>query len=583
MTLPPGIGTDSPAAAPYPSPVIVGSRRLTGPNLYHSRPGAVLEVRLNHADTEIETWTRLTHDLLSRVGWQHEAIVTRVSPSGLGAGLFISAPLDGLMAATELNEQAWLATEAAIAGAPIDLRDVAARLRVQIQHDRQPRLSLLVAAARTHDLPITIDDEFLGVGSGAGSCVWRLNALPDPDTVPWSTLHNIPVCLVTGSNGKTTTTRLIAAMLHRQGHHAGWSCTDGVWVGEDRVVDGDYSGPAGARLVLRDPRVSAAALETARGGILRRGLAAHGARVAVVTSVAEDHLGDYGVEDLEALTQVKLVVERALLPNGHLVLNADDPRLLRAGRARSGFVSWFSLLGDSGDRQLVSPTSDLWMLDGTQLVHRTTRGSQPLCSATELPISLGGTLVYNVANALAASAAASALGVSLDAIRDVLGKFGSRETDNPGRLAVFSLNGARIIADFVHNPDGWNALARGFAPFDGRRIVVVGQAGDRDDAALDALARAVMQLRPSIVILKEMVGFLRGRTLGEISDILAVTFRQLGVSDDALVRTPDERTAVDHAIELMRPGDLVLLAIHDDFDAAVDRLVERGAVRALNR
>ena len=156
-------------------------------------------------------------------------------------------------------------------------------------------------------------------------------------------MHDIPVALVTGSNGKTTVVRLLAAMLEAAGRTVGITSTDGVYLGDTLLGEGDFSGPSGARLLLRRPEVEAAVLETARGGLLRRGLTVERAAVAVVTNVADDHLGEYGVQDVEALADVKLLVTRAVRGGGAAVLNADDPLLRARGAALDVPVVWFSL------------------------------------------------------------------------------------------------------------------------------------------------------------------------------------------------------------------------------------------------
>ena len=160
--------------------------------------------------------------------------------------------------------------------------------------------------------PYLLDDEELTIGAGAGHRSWPLADLPDAAAATWKDLRGIPMALVTGTNGKTTVVRLIAACLRRGRLPTGHSCTDGVFVDGQSIGSGDYSGPAGARRVLRDARVDAAVLETARGGILRRGLAVRAADVAVITSIAADHFGEYGIHDLAALAEVKLAVARAL-------------------------------------------------------------------------------------------------------------------------------------------------------------------------------------------------------------------------------------------------------------------------------
>ncbi len=173
------------------------------------------------------------------------------------------------------------------------------------------------------------------MGAGAGGRSFHAGALPDVAEVPWEELHDIPTAIVTGSNGKTTTVRLLAACARRHGWHAGYNCTDGVFLDDEVLATGDYSGPAGARMVLRERRTQAAILETARGGILRRGIAVSQANTAVVTNVSADHFGEYGIDDLEGLADVKLAVAAVVSDSGMLVLNADDAQL-RAARGRSG-------------------------------------------------------------------------------------------------------------------------------------------------------------------------------------------------------------------------------------------------------
>ncbi|MBV6520061.1 MAG: UDP-N-acetylmuramoyl-L-alanyl-D-glutamate--2,6-diaminopimelate ligase [Gemmatimonadaceae bacterium] len=552
-----------------------------GANLYSERPGAVLELDLpeDRASNQLEAWQVAIARLLERLGWTHESIVVRHRPGSRFASCFLSAPIDGLLAATEINEQAWLAAERELAADTPDYTDVVSRLRVFVQHDRRPALAAMVAAAHARGLSVTIDDDSLTVGAGTGSWTAPVARLPEPANVPWKSLHDVPLVLVTGSNGKTTTTRLLARMLCAAGHTVGWSCTDGVSVGNQIVADGDYAGPAGARRVLRDPRVTAAVLETARGGILRRGLAVERAQAAVVTNVADDHLGEYGIEDLRALGETKLVVAKAIPRTGRVILNADDATLSALADTVIAPVTWFSLEGETDTiSRSVAAGADACVLHGHHLIawHDGTR--HELARAADVPISLGGTMRFNLANALAASAAALALRVPIDRISHTLRTFGTDAFDNPGRSATLTLRGARLLVDFVHNPDGWNAIAPGLAGIAGRRLVVIGQAGDRDNRAIHALAIAAWRFAPDVLILKEMPAYLRGRAPGETTDLLAAEFIRLGASPNQLVRADDELAAIDHVTRIARPGDLVVLAVHDDFPAAMQRLQAAGAV-----
>lgn len=205
-------------------------------------------------------------------------------------------------------------------------------------------------------------------------------------------------------------------------------------------------------------------------------------------------------------------------------------------------------------------------------------GEIPLGMAPDMPMTLGGAAMYNIANLLAASAAALAMGVTPDQIRAVAHRFGERPEDNPGRLSLLRYRGARVVVDFVHNPDGWNAIWEALSPiFARRRLVVVGQAGDRDERALVDMAAAVWCEEPEVVILKEMPKYRRGRPAFETRERLAQAFLGEGARESTLRRADSEEEALQLALGEMREGDLVVLAVHDDYDKAMRLLRDAGA------
>jgi UDP-N-acetylmuramyl tripeptide synthase len=301
--------------------------------------------------------------------------------------LAFAAPCDQLFVATEVNEWAlcsalmerdparWGLLEKALHQAALEdaddrhsvippvLEESAAFARFErlAASEKRPHLQPLIAAATARDLPYVFDDTLLTLGTGTGGADFPLEGLPAVSDVPWDTLHDIPTAIVTGSNGKTTTVRLLAACSRAHGWRAAYSSTDGVFFDGDLVDAGDYSGPAGARMALRERRAQAAILETARGGILRRGIAVSQTQVALVANVSSDHFGEYGIYDLDELADVKLTVAAVIRPAGLLVLNADDP-LLRAKAAglaqrysRCPAIGWFALNAD--DKFLVEHRS----------------------------------------------------------------------------------------------------------------------------------------------------------------------------------------------------------------------------------
>ncbi|MCB2137668.1 MAG: hypothetical protein KDE08_17260, partial [Rhodobacteraceae bacterium] len=435
-----------------PSLVLDGCRRLLGPNLYGPSPGAVGDALIaGHVPRQVlHAWTGLARRMLAALGW-HEAEVRGRTFAG-GANLYVPAEVDQLFTAAYLIEAAWAITAHDLLGlAAMPVKPMEEQLRRIAAAEANPPLRDLVATAARKGIDRLLDDDAVTLGHGCGAVTWDSSALPDaPD---WTHIHDIPLALVTGTNGKTTTTRLIAAMGQAAGRVAGLSSTEFVRVGDEILDRGDYSGPAGARLLLRDPRLELAVLEVARGGILRRGLPVTRAQAAVVTNVAADHLGQYGIMTVAELAEVKLSVHRALMPGGLLILNADDPAVVRASTHLAVPIAWFSL---SPDTAQIAAARDQgaacgWFENG-RIVLSDGRNITDLIGVAEVPLTLGGAARYNIENALGAALAARALGLPDAPIRAALSRFRSDPTDNPGRANEFSVKGARVFVDFAHNP-----------------------------------------------------------------------------------------------------------------------------------
>ena len=566
---------------------VLDSRRLTGPNLLLEGPGATLEIALEGADPAraIAAWKAALAPLLAAVGWGEVQRVAR--PHAAGVSLAFSAPADTLYAATEVNEAAWRAAALALEGAPADsaaeARDaVVAELRAAIERERKPWFEALARESGARGVTLLVDDKRVSVGLGTGSRAW-----PEEETaevlgrIRWGEISDVPTTLVTGTNGKTTTVRLLGAIAKAAGLTAGVTSTDRVTVGDEVVATGDYSGPNGARTVLRDRRVQIAMLEVARGGILRRGLALPRVRVALVTNVANDHLGEFGIFDLESLADVKMVVARAVGPGGCVVLNADDPLLLERGRRLSVPVSWFTL--DPGHPVLSSHLGrggQACVLDDDHLMLASGDTWRGIADIAGVPIAFGGAARHNMANALAAIGVAAALGLPDDAIRAGLAGFDGDARTNPGRANLWRLGGVTAIVDFAHNPHGLEAVAHMMASMPARRRgVVIGQAGDRDDDAIRALAHAAWSIQPEHVFIKEMEVYRRGREPGAVSSVIESELLRSGARAPMLSRWPSELAAVRAALAWAREGDLLLLTTHaqrDEVIALLTQITESG-------
>ena len=541
---------------------LVDSRRLTGPSLVQDEAGAVIEVELPEdcAEELVDDWRRQAQRLLAAVGWGKER--TALRRYDRGASLAISAPIDGLYAACEINEAAW-ATAVASFGAEPPASHGLPQLQELVDAEANPALLSLAAAAAEHSLAFLCDDEIASVGLGSGSLAWPVDRLPAPDSVTWGQAHDVPVALVTGTNGKTTTVRMLAAIAAAAGIHCGNTSTDGVQIDGTTMLSGDYTGGEGARTLLRDTRVDLALIETARGGLLRRGLPLGRADVAYVSNVGTDHLGEYGVIDLDALAHVKLLVARAASPDGVLLLNADDPLLRRHAASAGVPVTWLTLDAEvppvgAATRSAVAYVQRngvLGRLQGGRFV--------ALLETIAAPATLGGAARHNVYNALAAAAIADSVGLSTSAIDAGLKEFRSDAEQNPGRGNYFEFGGLKAYADFAHNPEGLElVLQMGAAMPVKRRLVILGQAGDRDNFSIDRLAEVTWRTRPERIVLKQMPGYLRGRAEGEVVERLQQRLLELGTPSDRIEVAASEVEAVQSALRWGRPGDLLMLLLH---------------------
>ena len=536
------------------------ARRLTGPSLLWDKPGSILDIRCNEDETDriVESWQRHARRMLAAVGWGEESTCDwRLSG---GVSLAFSAPIDTLYAASAINEWAYACCESDLTGSEMpDFDSSVTELLDAIAAEANPPLLRLQQAAAAHGISFLWDDDHVSVGLGSGSETWPFRELPDPEALDWSRYHDIPAGLVTGTNGKTTTVRLATHIIRLAGKNVGLSSTDWISV-NDRVIErGDWSGPGGARTVLRQPEVEVAILETARGGLLRRGLGVNHADAALITNIAEDHLGDFGSQNLLELQNVKWIVSRAVERSGALILNADDKLLAEKSRQFTGRLVFFSLAATNPVVQRHTAAGGLAFVRADDALLRVEGDQRELiCASRDIPISLGGAASHNVANALAAAALTDRLGIALEHIR--AGLTSMSQDQNPGRCNVYSIDGFKVLVDFAHNPHAMQALfdmARALPAK--RRLLSFGQAGDRTDQQIRELARSAWSIGLDAVIVSELSTYARGRGPGEVFAIIRDELLQCGASDQQIRHFQEETESLDAALEWATDGDLVIM------------------------
>lgn len=388
----------------------------------------------------------------------------------------------------------------------------------------------------------------------------------------------IPVVAVTGTNGKTTTVRLIAHLLRQQGLRVGMTNTDGVYVNGRQTDSGDCSGPRSARNVLLHPDVDAAVFETARGGLLREGLAYDRCQVAVVTNVGSgDHLGLNYITTLEDLTVLKRVVVTNVAPGGMAVLNATDPEVVKMAAHCPGRITYF---GQDGNHPVITTHRALGQrvvfVDNDDVV--AAEGDMEVRIALKyIPLTHNGAVGFQVDNAMAAIGAVWALDLPWHVIRDGLQDFVSDMQAVPGRFNLFQYRGATLIADYGHNPDAIQALSDAVQRMPARqRVAVISGAGDRRDEDIREQTRILGQVFDEVVLYQDACQ--RGRSDGEVLQLLREGL-QGASKTQRISEIRGEFAAIDHALARLQPGDLCLLLI-DQVDESLAHIQAQVAVAA---
>lgn len=380
---------------------------------------------------------------------------------------------------------------------------------------------------------------------------------------PPGTPSRVPIAAVTGTNGKTTTSRMLAHIAKMAGYIPGLTTTDGVYIDGQRTVEGDMTGPVSARMVLADPQIDFAVLETARGGLLRAGMGVSEVDVGAVLNVQSDHLGMKGIDTLEQLSEVKrIVVEVA---KECAVLNADDPNVLRMGGYTDAKVICYVTMNPSHGlvREHIRAGGRACALEAGvngQMITLYDKGSHiPLLWTHLIPATLEGKALHNVQNAMFAAAMAYSLGIKLDAIRTGLRTFDSTFFQAPGRMNVFNEHPFKVLFDYGHNAHAVGAMADLAQRLDvsGRRLVVVAGPGDRRDEDLREIAQAVAGRFDHYICRRDDT--LRGRAPDEVPKLIAAVLREHGVPDERITIIPDEQEAIDAGLRMARPGDLLLV------------------------
>lgn len=387
----------------------------------------------------------------------------------------------------------------------------------------------------------------------------------------------IPIIAVTGTNGKTTVTRLIAHIFRQAGYKTGMTSSDGIYVDQECIAKGDTSGPASAAIILADPAVEAAVLEVARGGIIRGGLGYDAADVGIITNITEDHIGQDGIEDLEDLAYVKALVIETVRPDGVVLLNADDCRVaVLRSRAKAEIVYFSTRPDNIIIRRHLGEGGKACFVKNGMVYFAVGHSEQALAAIADIPITLHGYAQHNIQNTVVAAAACWSQGIKPAVIRQGLSGF----SENPGRLMLMDMGNFQVCVDYAHNSAGCHALVstlRQYSP--GRLIGVIAAPGDRRDDVIISLGKAAGAGFDALYIKEDYD--LRGREPGETAALLRRGALEAGMTPERINTVLDEREAVAAAMLQAEASDLIAV-FYEKYDIVMNTITDFRSMKKIS-
>ncbi|NLM03984.1 MAG: cyanophycin synthetase [Clostridiales bacterium] len=371
--------------------------------------------------------------------------------------------------------------------------------------------------------------------------------------------HSIPIISVTGTNGKTTTVRMLVKIFKENNKLVGMTTTGGIYIGEEEIMRGDTTGPRSAQALLMDNRVELAVLETARGGIINKGLGYELADVGIVTNVGDDHLGIDGINTLDEMAEVKSLIIKAVKKDGHVVLNADDKYTEKLSKITKCNIIYFSkdplnkIVKEHiqmGNKAVYTKNDDIYIFDGKKEIF--------VIKTHEIPATMNSILEHNIENSMAAIAGSFAMGVEIDVIYRALKDFATDVKNNLGRFNIFDVKDFKVVIDYAHNIDGYNKVLKGLNKIKKNRLVgIIGLPGDRSDISILKVAELAGKNFDYAYIKED--SDLRGRKKGEIAGLIKKGCNLGGLSDINIEIELCEIKALKKAMANAKPGDIIVI------------------------
>ncbi|MDD3267128.1 MAG: Mur ligase family protein [Burkholderiales bacterium] len=545
------------------------SSRLLGQNRFFAVAGSIMDISLSEVNNQeiANLYIKELDKILEKLPIKEYEIKQLVFPEGIN--IAIRYPYDLLMTACEILDWVWLEV--------VDNLDKEFPIRTQkgidiftqmIEENQRIILRKIYNKALEKKVNFFIHKDWIILGSGVSQFRVKQHKITKLSDIPWKKIANVPMVLITGTNGKTTTTRLTEFICRKSGLKSGYCSTDWVMVGGRKVAEGDLSGPTGHQYVMMHPKLEVAVLEAARGGIVKRGLMPNYADVATVTNIAYDHIGQNGINTLSDLANAKAVVYDGLADDGIAIVNLDDVHVMSLDiKQRKSYMS--TKLSEDAIAKYLTTDNYVVYLDNDIVTLQTLKHKYHIIDIKKVPLTVHGLAKYNYENTLHAVALSYGIGIEIDDIKFGLKKFGADDKSNFGRWNYYkSKERGHLVVDIAHNPSGLNnilTLANGFKDLHnltGRIGLMYGNTADRRDT-IPEIVSIINKHNVDFVVIKEFQESLRGSELGEMPQVFYDELIKQGYPVEKIKVIPNEYEAVQYILLEAKPDDFTLLCSHE--------------------
>lgn len=545
------------------------SSRLLGENIYFANVGAVIEIDLINNNQEIaNTYNEVLSGILASLPIEAYEIKIKVFKQGINVAL--SYPYDLLMVACEILDWTWEEVVDLVDNATeVDFAKAQQRFTTIIQDQQNLILRKIYIKSHKEKVNLMIDKKWLILGSGYKQFRVKLSQVTKLSDIPWKKIGDIPIALITGTNGKTTTTRLTEFICRDSAKlYSGYSSTDWISINKKTVKVGDFSGPTGHQYVLQHPKMEIAILEVARGGMLKRGLLPVSATVATITNIANDHLGQSGIENLTDLAAAKGLIYAGLKQDGVAVINLDDEHISKLPIDKTK-VYLSTKLSASKMAPYLNPKNFVVYLENDHIILETSQKKHQLNKIDEIPLTVNGLASYNNENILHAVSLSFVLGIKPKQISCGLKKFGRDNESNFGRWNYYNLSEkGHFVVDVAHNPAGLESLItlarkfRNLHKLKGKLGLMYGNTADRKEM-IPEIVDIIIRHQVDKVIIKEFQQSLRGSKLGEMTKLFYDELIKAGYPIRQVKIIANELEATKYITSKSKADDMFLLCAHD--------------------